>query len=49
MHNVSIVRLFLLLKSTKSGSWLSFMDDMMSLEKDKEKLLQRSKMKKDFS
>lgn len=48
-NNVSIVRLFLLLISVKSGSGFSFMDDMMSLEKDKEKLFQRSHMKKDYS
>lgn len=48
-NNVSVVRLFLLLISVKSSSGFSFMDDMMSLEKDKEKLFQRSHMKKDFS
>lgn len=48
-NNVSVVRLFPLLISVKSSSGFSFMDDMMSLEKDKEKLFQRSHMKKDFS
>lgn len=35
--------------SVKSSFEFSFMGDMMSLEKDKEKLFQRSNMKKDFS
>lgn len=48
-NNISVVRLFLLLISVKSGSGFSFMDDMMSLNKDKEKLFRRSNMKKDFS